>query len=142
MRENVWNRQANTDQAEIVIRTGTYIFSFNTKYVPNSLLPKEVAQRELTITGKRIRLDSWAIMEEGDRCELTLTVIENPLPLLAIVIGVGVIGITAAMLLDSVDKVSEDVKETVKSPGFLLVALGIFAFIVAPYVRPYLRGGS
>lgn len=142
MRENVWNRRDGGDQAEVQLTVGTYVLHFNTSYLPNRLIPKTIAQREMTLIGKRVRIDNWSVMNSGNSCELTITLLENPLPLVGIVLAVGVIGITAAMLLDSVDKVSEDVKETVKSPGFLLVAFAVLAFVVAPYVRPYLRSGS
>lgn len=139
MRTNFWNRKDGGDQGEIQITKGLYVLSFNTKYVPNALIPNTLPTKQLSIVGKTVAIKDWQVLEAGDRCELWLDVVQNPIPLLGIVLAVGVIGITAAMLLDSVDKVVEDVTQVVKTPAFGLLAIALLAFIAGPYILPYLR---
>lgn len=134
----IWGKEdPNTHLNEVEILVGQYVLEFDTKYVPNWLIPDKITPRQITLAGKGVSLDNWVVKDNGDTCILWLTVLKNPIPLIAILSAVAVIGVTAAFALNSVSKVSADVVDVVKSPPVALLILGVAAFLLAPYIREF-----
>lgn len=133
----IWKKNSGQSLDEIELTRGVYRLSFDVRYIPDFLLPRSMSSESLSFAGKTVKVVSWRLEDQNSRGVLTLEVVENPLPLVAIILGLSVLGITGAFLLDSVERVLDSVGKTVSSPPVFLLILGVVGFLLLPYFRAY-----
>jgi hypothetical protein len=127
----LWTHDNPTNLSELTLTKGRYILTFDTSLVPDAIIPKDVKKRSLTLAGKKVEVKNYqtVVMDGGiQQVIVEIEVIQNPLPLIAIIAGLGII---ASFLLLSVARVGEVIA---KNPIIMFLLIGAIFWIVREYV--------
>lgn len=121
----VWSSENPTALDKTVLENGVYIFRFDTRLIPDILIPTDIP-RELKTYGKEARITGYQLIREnGEIAEvhITLHVIKNLWPLIAVIAGLGIV---ATFFLRSVAKVTESIGG---GSGVVLIAVLVVVFL-------------
>lgn len=121
----VWSAENPTALDKTMLETGTYIFRFDTRLIPDVLIPADIP-RELKTYGKEARITSYRLIRENgeiSEVHITLSITKNLWPLIAVIAGLGII---ATFFLQSVVKVTESIGG---GGGIVLIAVLVLVFL-------------
>lgn len=121
----IWSAENPTALDKTMLETGVYVFRFDTRYVPDAIIPGDIP-RELKMYGKEARITGYQLIRENGeivQVVVTLHVIKNLWPLIAVIAALGVI---ATFFLQSVARVTESIGG---GGGIVLVAVLVLMFL-------------